>query len=257
MDKSLQFIIGCVILYLSGSPLYGQTVILSENFSGFTTGSHSTPSNSDASATLDSKTQIPGWSCLKVYPAGGEIKVGIENTPGWIETPPTDMSQNEGNFIVKFDICRWPNDATTVQVNLNGTAIGPVLTPTDDFQSVQITGTGGTITGRIRIQGISKRFFLDNFSILSGNVQTSLLSAENNEIKIMIYPNPVKNRLTISNIQNINQIDIFDITGKLLQSYLCHMEKEIQIGVENLNKGIYFIRLNYSEKYIVMRFVKL
>jgi hypothetical protein len=257
MKKSLLFLFCCVILYFTGSSLYGQIIVLSENFSGFTSGSHLIPSNSDASATLDSKTQVAGWSGFKIYPAGGEIKVGIETTPGWIETPPADLSLNEGHFTVKFDICRWPNDATSVQVYLNGTAIGPILSPSDDFQTIQISGTGGTTTGRIKIQAIAKRFFLDNFSIITENVPTGLIYNEKNGMDIMIYPNPVNNQLTISNMQNINQIEILNTNGTVLKRVSVETENDLQIGVEELRQGIYFISFNSGDKIIVRRFIKL
>jgi hypothetical protein len=51
------------------------TVVLSENFDGFTAGSLSSPSGTDVSATMDTYTQTTGWSGTKVYQAGGAVKL--------------------------------------------------------------------------------------------------------------------------------------------------------------------------------------
>ncbi len=259
MKKSLQFCIGCISLFLSGFTLViGQTVVLSENFSGFITGTHSTPSTSDASASLDTKTQTPGWSGSKIYSAKGEIKAGTESIPGWIETPFIDLSGNDGQFIVEFDICRWPGDATTVQVSINGTILGNSLTPSDNFESVKISGSGGTSNSKIKIQALTKRFFLDNFSVTAELITTGIEeNEENEENNIRIYPVPVNHKLILHNINNINKIEISDLNGKRLYLIDNNFSNEIEVDFESMEKGIYFVRLFSGSRLIVKKVIKL
>ena len=66
---------------------------LSEDFSGFTDGTHATPGSTDISVTLNSYTQEPGWSGLKVFSAGGEIKLGSSSAAGYIITPTLVLSE--------------------------------------------------------------------------------------------------------------------------------------------------------------------
>ncbi len=124
MKRSLLIRRSAVIFLLvtSGLILKGQQVVFSEDFSGFTTGTHTTPSTSDISGSLDSRTGIPGWTGSKVYSAGGEIKMGTSSLTGWIETPSVNLAQ--GDLILKFDISCWPGDASTVQVYLNNHSHG-------------------------------------------------------------------------------------------------------------------------------------
>ncbi len=61
---------------------------------------------------------------------------------------------------------------------------------------------------------------------------------------ICIYPNPVKNDLTVKSLHNLNYIYIFDIFGRELFSKLYkNSEKEV-IKLEFLPPGIYFIKVN-------------
>lgn len=168
MKKSLLSFLGIAItiFFVLSSNLRGQTVLLSEDFTGFTAGTHASPSGTDVSVSLDGKTLIPGWTGSKIYEAGGEIKSGTSSVVGFIETPAIDLSANGGNFTVKFDIARWTGDVTTVQVYVNGTtAIGSVISPTDSYQTIQISGSGGTSTSKIKVAALTKRFYLDNFFV--------------------------------------------------------------------------------------------
>jgi hypothetical protein len=230
-------------------------VLLSENFSGFTTGSHSTPSTSDASATLDSKTTSPGWTGSLIYSAGGEIKIGTSTLTGWIETPALDLSANGGNFSVSFDICRWTADATTVQVYFNGTALGNIISPTDAFQNIQITGTGGTNSGKIKLLALTKRFFIDNFSVTS-SLPTEDQKVTGSDRMLTIFPVPATDMLSINCKRQFTMIVIFDITGRQIVSLDINPSSFFKIPVSNFNPGLYIMRLHTSAGVEVTRFVK-
>ncbi|HZL76063.1 MAG TPA: hypothetical protein VFB97_00025 [Bacteroidales bacterium] len=55
-----------ILLLIIGFILNGQTVIFYENFSGFTTGTHSSPATNDVSGVLDQRTQSPGWTGSRI-----------------------------------------------------------------------------------------------------------------------------------------------------------------------------------------------
>ncbi len=74
-----------------------------------------------------------------------------------------------------------------------------------------------------------------------------------------IFPNPVKNELTIlSNKEKENlKIKIFNIQGKLLNTQNLDFEKQASINVSSLANGIYFLNIedeNGSVK--VKKFIK-
>jgi len=257
MKNSLLFTIGIVILFYSGFNLSGaaQTVILTENFAGFISGTHTTPSTFDVSANLNTRTSATGWTGSKIYEAGGEIKLGTSSNPGWIETPSVDLSANGGNFILLFDIARWTDDVTTVQVYLNGTAIGSTIAPANTFQSVQIEGTGGTSSSKIMIQALTKRFYLDNLSITTPTI-TTIKAAFHEKEPVKLYPVPASDHLYLINILDVKSIQISDINGKIIKTIEVEDSYELLIPLTDLTRGIYFIKMKTGRGFMTKSFIK-
>jgi hypothetical protein len=79
---------------------------------------------------------------------------------------------------------------------------------------------------------------------------------ETNSPDINIFPNPASNYLTISNIQNIQQIDIQSITGIVVWSEKMKGEQQRTIPVSQLQDGIYLIRIITKGEIFVRKFIK-
>ncbi len=255
MKRSLLIRRSAVIFFLvtSGFILNGQQVVFSEDFSGFTTGTHTTPSTSDISGSLDSRTGIPGWTGLKVYSAGGEIKMGTSSLTGWIETPSINLSQSD--LMLKFDISCWPGDASTVQVYLNGTAMGNVISPTDNFQRMTIAVPGGTASGKFKFEGLTKRFFLDNITVEKGNLSDISLPGQASR-KLMIWPNPASELIRIEIDGLSGRIEITDMSGRVVKHIESSGRNLEEISLEGFSSGIYIIRFTsgriiYTSKLII------
>lgn len=244
-----------VILFLlcPGFFLKGQQVVFAEDFSGFTTGTHTTPSTSDASGNLDSRTAVPGWTGSKVYSAGGEIKLGTASLTGWIETPPVSLSEEA--LILKFDISRWPGDESTVQVYLNDLPLGNVITPTDDFQTSILSIPAETVTAKIRFAGLTKRFFLDNIRIEQGNVSSSFNNSGEVQEKPLIYPNPASDFIRIENTMDFNRMEIADISGKIVRIIDLSGRDNMVLSLESLPAGLYFIRFSSGKMICTSRLI--
>ena len=74
--------------------------------------------------------------------------------------------------------------------------------------------------------------------------------------KIRIYPNPVIDNLIIEMEDFPRQVQIIDLTGKVLHSEKANTGK-IDLNVSFLSKGIYFLRLNFKNGSIrTTKFVK-
>ena len=85
---------------------------------------------------------------------------------------------------------------------------------------------------------------------------SSIISISNDENKIEITPNPFVETV---NIQALNQdqfvsAEIIDITGKVKASL--SGKGNLTMDTKDLSQGIYFIRINNSEKVIVKRIIK-
>ena len=71
-----------------------------------------------------------------------------------------------------------------------------------------------------------------------------------------MYPNPVTHILNITDLENVNRIEIFNTTGQRIQEIDVNNET-IQIETENFENGIYFVNF-YDEKGVVatQKFIK-
>jgi hypothetical protein len=75
----------------------------------------------------------------------------------------------------------------------------------------------------------------------------------NNDNLVKIYPNPVKEKLTIENIENIEKVEIIDILGQKRPIFLNENKREI--STNDLPNGVYFLKIYHSKKVIVRKFL--
>ena len=82
-----------------------------------------------------------------------------------------------------------------------------------------------------------------------------VLGVEENQLKqISIYPNPAIESFTInSNIDSIDRIEIYSITGQLLKSIIGSITT---IDISSFSKGTYFIKFYSAENFVIKQFVK-
>ena len=72
---------------------------------------------------------------------------------------------------------------------------------------------------------------------------------EGDAMGIALYPNPAKTMLNIENA--IGNVQIFDITGRMLINVENKETNLLQINVSNLSKGMYFVKVgNYTTKFV-------
>jgi hypothetical protein len=72
------------------------------------------------------------------------------------------------------------------------------------------------------------------------------------DFNIDVFPVPAKEVIRVHNYNDItvNQIDIYDISGRLMQSVRNINPQQNIIPLNNLNSGLYFVRI-YTDKGIV------
>ena len=74
--------------------------------------------------------------------------------------------------------------------------------------------------------------------------------------EIIIYPNPARDYLNISNIHNLQHINIQSLTGINIWSSNFSGEETVTIPVSGLADGIYIIRILTSDKLITRKLIK-
>ncbi len=79
--------------------------------------------------------------------------------------------------------------------------------------------------------------------------------AENN--KINLFPNPAEEVLNIRNIPDNSAITLYDATGRIVAVKNENLNSFVQIPVQNLSSGLYFIKVEtYSSNYVLPFIVK-
>ena len=73
---------------------------------------------------------------------------------------------------------------------------------------------------------------------------------ENEKETLTIYPNPVKDRLTV-NAENLQSIEVYNLVGQLVMTSVLPA-----VDMNDLNQGIYFVRVMADGKTVTRRVVK-
>jgi len=92
-----------------------------------------------------------------------------------------------------------------------------------------------------------------NILVKSNYIQSTTGIAENTLINnlVSIYPNPVTNNLQIQTLLQVNNVEITDITGKLL-----YTTNTKTINCNSFAKGVYFIKVYFEKGNVIKKFEK-
>lgn len=76
--------------------------------------------------------------------------------------------------------------------------------------------------------------------------------------KFNLYPNPATDLVTISNSENLStkQVDIYNLSSKLINTQNFSNESEIQLNVEKLASGTYLLHLHTNEGIAIKKLIK-
>ena len=91
--------------------------------------------------------------------------------------------------------------------------------------------------------------FVDNINISNGPTAIETVEVSNLEI----FPNPVKDVLTINYDKAISQIDVYDLDGKLVKSFTTVGST---VNVSDLSAGVYMLNMQTEEGLVVKKIVK-
>ena len=101
---------------------------------------------------------------------------------------------------------------------------------------------------------------IDNIKLSALQTLPSYILSTNEQLaaKFNLYPNPATNVVTITNNENrlVNQVAVYDTTGKLISTHSFNEQTEIQLNIENLASGTYMLHLQTNEGTAVKKLVK-
>ncbi len=97
----------------------------------------------------------------------------------------------------------------------------------------------------------------DNFQVSAVNkVPLSVQDFISN--KFNVFPNPASNVVTINNAENITieQVEVFDISGKTVKTQQFNNENQVQLNIEELASGSYLLHIKTNEGTAMKKLVK-
>lgn len=111
----------------------------------------------------------------------------------------------------------------------------------------------------ISTDNYKKKFlYVDNIVISAVNSLPKLNILNINSDKFNLYPNPAATIVNITNTLNmfINEVEIYDLAGKLVNTQNFNNEAEIQLNVQALTNGTYLLHLKTNEGMAVKKLIK-
>lgn len=145
---------------------------------------------------------------------------------------------------------------SSLNVEVNGVQVGtiPYNAATPTTTTINNINVSGNITIKLINPVSGNRVAIDD---LSWTCFTSLGTAETSKDKsqFTIYPNPVKNNELFVKGENLNRISkaqIYDLSGKLIETIENPFKTSNRINLKGLSKGNYIMKTDsYSAKFIV------
>lgn len=144
----------------------------------------------------------------------------------------------------------------TFNLNVNGNVVGTIAYGNqDEVQTITIPNINIENSVTITIDGNSTASNRVVFDDLSWTCYSTLGVSDFDISNIKIYPNPVKNQLSIRlNTATETSVDIYDVLGKKVISKLIYNSDTI--STQSLSSGIYILKITQGNASISKKLIK-
>src|SRR5690554_649728 len=99
---------------------------------------------------------------------------------------------------------------------------------------------------------------IDNINLSAQNFTPTVGVDDFISSKFNVFPNPATDVVTITNNENmgIEVVTVYDGVGRIVQSELYRTTSEMQLNIENLASGSYFLHIKTSQGTAVKKLIK-
>ncbi|KAB1229773.1 endonuclease [Chryseobacterium viscerum] len=156
---------------------------------------------------------------------------------------------------------KYGSGAGVLNVEINGNLVGTIpysgtanVTTTTTIPNINVSGNVVIkITNPITSQN-AQRVAIDDLSWTCFNTLATV-ETKKDKSQLTIYPNPVRNNELFVKGENLNKVskaDIYDLSGKLIETIINPFKNTNKINLKGLTKGTYILKTdNFSTKFIV------
>lgn len=152
-----------------------------------------------------------------------------------------------------------PDDTTYSVVLPYGTTEVPVVMGYSGvpFTQIEVNSTttllGKTVINVTSEGGVTTKSYTIDFTV-SNDVSAGSLKNDN----FKVYPNPTTGeiRIDLGNINNVKSVSLVDMKGRIIKSFHDIQGPEITLSMDEINEGVYIIRVIGSQGTFTKKFVK-
>lgn len=112
------------------------------------------------------------------------------------------------------------------------------------------------LTAYVTVQGLpqSQDFTVDYYKIVIGACAASI--DENTNSMFKLYPNPAYSKVVIDGLKGQNSITLTNAEGKIVKTYNMFEGASLEMNLEGLNNGLYFVTINHDKGTEVLKLIK-
>jgi hypothetical protein len=122
--------------------------------------------------------------------------------------------------------------------------------------ALNISGIGGQFDNTVPYDGGYQLFPRYSADIVEAGPECTTSLGEANDLSFSLYPNPVLDNLTISGKSQIKQINIYDISGRLIKQVQTNLVNIAVVNFNDLNAGSYLVEVVSTSGKVVKEIVK-
>ena len=135
-----------------------------------------------------------------------------------------------------------------------------VITPPEGMQIAQAFADGEDVTANVHtITNVGKTYTFTNVQsdhTFQVTYEEATSVGDRTIPEVELYPNPVGSHLSITTGKIARQISVFDCTGRMVKS--CETPSDMfEFNVEDLQAGVYFVKIVFDNQTVAKKFVKM
>jgi hypothetical protein len=186
----------------------------------------------------------------------GVEKLDLANfgTPLWTK----ESAQHQGNILnnyktygyeVMSDMAAYQNNSTKTAIlgSFQTTSSPWVIGFDANTLSGTLQGVGNCVVLNITDNGTSANFKKEPTQ--EDSLDTSSLAGFN------LYPNPASGNMSLESDQPFSEVFIYNLNGQIVQSQKMTATQRIELNLENLNAGLYLIKVKTEQGYQHKKFI--
>ena len=184
---------------------------------------------------------------LTIYPSNGTENVPIDTALYFIFNEPvrfennTDISYSNVSDLILFKLNDENGENVLFNAAISSNRDKITIIPENilEYDKTYYLALNGTVEDYYNIALGS-----DKTSTFNTNLINSIY--KNDEPEVDIFPNPTTKLINInSNSSPILEVKIFNIHGQLIQDYPYVTTNSVNLNIENISKGLYFLQIKF------------